>query len=114
MYLLFVDKNTMAITSISNVLKTIDVKYDILKTHYSSYAIENIVPAFIYKEDSSFDLAFSALIALLLIVLIVLFFIITVCCCCKKAMFLPNEEIKKGTLINDDQYMTENPLWIEQ
>lgn len=43
MYLHVVDKNTLTIATVPEVLKVIDAQYDFLKDYYAGFAIENVI-----------------------------------------------------------------------
>ncbi|KAF5278616.1 hypothetical protein FQA39_LY00658 [Lamprigera yunnana] len=119
MYILGVNRTTLVISPVYDILKIIDAKYDFLKDYYAGFAIENVLPLVAEEVEESFDPALSALIALAVVLVVGVITFTVVCCCLRKWMISPNDlKKKKDALISkaiiDELNTTENPLWIEQ
>nr|UZM07820.1 cadherin 1 [Geocoris pallidipennis] len=119
MYLHVVDRKTLTISTIPDVLKLIDSQYDFLKDYYVGFAIENIVPAYGGVKEETFEPALAALIALLIVLFVGCVSVIVVCCCFRHWIVSEPVDLKQSDMlikktIMDDLNTTENPLWIEQ
>lgn len=119
MYLHVVDRKTLTISTIPDVLKLIDSQYDFLKDYYAGFAIENVVPAYIGVKEDTFEPALAALIALLIVLFVGCVSVIVVCCCFRHWIVSEPVDMKQSDMlikktIMDDLNTTENPLWIEQ
>ncbi|XP_014253016.1 cadherin-87A [Cimex lectularius] len=119
MYLHVVDKKTLTISTIPDILKIFDTEYEFLKDHYAGFAIENVVPAYVGIKEASFEPALAALIALLIVLFVGCISVIVVCCCFRHWIVSEPVDMKQSDMlikktVIDDLNTTENPLWIEQ
>lgn len=113
-----IDRKTQNIAQITDILEMIDTQYDLLKDYYASFAIENVIPAYIISNVEPFEPALAALVALLIVLCVGTISIIIVCCCFRHWVVTDPSDVKSDMLIKktiiDDLNTTENPLWIEQ
>ncbi|XP_072154327.1 cadherin-87A isoform X2 [Bemisia tabaci] len=118
LYMHVIDRKTQNIAQITDILEMIDTQYDLLKDYYASFAIENVIPAYIISNVEPFEPALAALVALLIVLCVGTISIIIVCCCFRHWVVTDPSDVKSDMLIKktiiDDLNTTENPLWIEQ
>lgn len=127
------------ITAVSDVLRAIDLHYDVLRS-YNDSAIVNIVSATAAPRKALLEPAIMALIALLVVLFVGFFMVIFTCCCIRnwdlmaanglietnnKSAPVVRERIittsrrpsEAASILHSPSEMvnsTENPLWIEK
>ena len=118
------DKTSNTIASVPDVLKAIDLHYDVLRS-FNDTAIVNVLSAKAAPKKVLLEPAIIALIALLIVLFVSFFMVIFTCCCIRNWDLSPPAPVvvksaMRQRLVRRPQpasellNSTENPLWIDK
>jgi len=122
-----VDRKSNTIAVVPDVLRAIDLHYDVLRSFHDT-SIINVLSAKAKPKKVMLEPAIIALIALLIVLFVGFFMVIFTCCCIRNWHFAPpparvvaHKSAMRERLVRrgpppplEAQNSTENPLWIDK